>query len=94
VRAVNLFATHGLQADRTLLLTISPAAGRARLRVRALAPDRLERESADFFSRIADAYAQLARSEPGRIRCIDAEQPPQRVLADALLALEDLLEPG
>ncbi len=32
VRAVNLFATGGLQADRTLLLRISPAAGRARQR--------------------------------------------------------------
>ena len=86
VRAVNLLATRGLQADRTLLLTISPAAGRARLRERALAPDRLEREDADFFQRIADTYAQLARSEPQRIRCIDAEQTPERVLGDALLA--------
>ncbi len=91
VRAVNLLATHGLKADRTLLLTISPAAGRARLRERALAPDRLEREDAGFFQRIADTYAQLARSEPQRIRCIDAEQTPERVLGDALLALEDLL---
>lgn len=91
VRALNGFATGGLQPDRTLLLTISPQAGRARLRERALEPDRLERERDEFFARIARAYAELARSEPARIRSIDACQPPERVLADALVAIEDLV---
>ena len=91
VRAINLFATDGLQPDRTLLLRIAPADGRARQRERALAPDRLERESEDFFARIAEAYDDLARADPGRIRTIDASQPPERVLADALAALADLL---
>src|SRR5271157_5501485 len=45
VRAINLFATGGLVPERTLLLRLSPADGRARQRERALAPDRLERES-------------------------------------------------
>jgi dTMP kinase len=94
VRAVNLFATAGLAPDRTLLLRISPAAGRARQRQRALEPDRLERESEDFFARIASAYEQLARAEPERIRVIDAGQPPELVLRDALAALEDLPLPA
>lgn len=91
VRAINLFATDGLQPDRTLLLRIAPAAGRARQHERALTPDRLERESGDFFARVADAYDDLARADPGRIRTIDASQPAARVLADALAALADLL---
>src|SRR5438477_157337 len=37
VRAINLFATGNLQPDRTLLLRISPADGRARLEARTLA---------------------------------------------------------
>jgi dTMP kinase len=90
VRAINLFATGGLVPDRTLLLRISPAAGRARQLERALEPDRLEREDEDFFAAIASAYGQLARAEPERIREIDAEQPPERVLGDALAALADL----
>jgi dTMP kinase len=94
VRAINLFATRGLAPDRTLLLRISPAAGRARLRERALAPDRLEREAEGFFVAIADAYEQLARAEPERIRPLDASQTPERVLRDALVAIEDLLAPG
>ena len=94
VRAVNLFATAGLAPDRTLLLRISPATGRARQRQRALEPDRLERESEDFFARIASAYEELARAEPERIRVIDAGQPPELVLRDALAALEDLPLPA
>jgi dTMP kinase len=93
VRAINIFATRGLQPDRTLLLRISPAAGRVRAPPRARAPHRLEREGEDFFETIASAYEDLARAEPERIRTIDARQPPERVLADALAALEDLLRP-
>ncbi len=90
VRAINLFATGGLVPDRTLLLRISPAAGRARQHERALEPDRLEREGDGFFVTIGSAYEQLAGTEPQRIKLIDAEQPPELVLRDALAALADL----
>jgi dTMP kinase len=90
VRAINLFATGGLSPDRTLLLRISPADGRARRHERAAEPDRLERAGEPFFSAIATAYDQLASAEPERIRVIDAAQPPELVLRDALGALEDL----
>jgi dTMP kinase len=90
VRAINLFATGGLVADRTLLLRIAAADGRARRHERALEPDRLEREGEDFFATIARAYEELARAEPERIRVIDAGQPPELVLSDALAALADL----
>ncbi len=91
VRAINLFATGGLTPDRTLLLRISPATGRARQGVRAQRPDRLEREGEEFFARIAAAYEELAREEPRRIRTINAERAPELVLEDALAAVEDLL---
>jgi dTMP kinase len=90
VRAINRFATGPLSPDRTLLLRIPPAVGRSRQRTRALEPDRLEREGETFFATIATAYDQLARTEPERIRAIDATQPPERVLASALDALADL----
>ena len=93
VRAINAFATGGLQADRTLLLRIDPALGRARQDGRGEAPDRLERERDDFFAAIAAAYDELAVAEPGRIRTLDASADPPAVLAQALAALEDLL-PG
>ena len=91
VRAINLFATGGLVPDRTLLLRVSAEQGRARLDTRAHAPDRLEREGAGFFAAVARAYEQLAEAEPARYRVLDASQPRERVLADALAAIEDLL---
>jgi dTMP kinase len=95
VRAINLFATGQLTPDRTLLLRISPRTGRARQGARNTEPDRLELESERFFATIAAAYEELAREEPGRIRSIDAEEPAERVLEQALAAIEDLLpSPG
>ncbi len=90
VRQVNLLATGGLTPDRTLLLRIDPSLGRARAHERALEPDRLERESERFFATVAAAYDDLARAEPERIRPIDATQPLNDVLRDALAAIEDL----
>jgi dTMP kinase len=91
IRAINQFATGGLTPDRTLLLVIDPAAGRARQDARALEPDRLELESEHFFTTIAAAYDELAGKERERIRRIDADQSPEDVLRDALVAVEDLL---
>jgi dTMP kinase len=91
VRAINLFATGSLVPDRTLLLRVSAEQGRARARMRAHGPDRLEREAAGFFAVVARAYEQLAAAEPARYRVLDASQAPAQVLADALGAIEDLL---
>ena len=93
VRAINRFATGSLVPERTLLLRLSPAAGRARQRERALPRDRLEREGEEFLAAISSAYDELARAEPERIRSIDATQQPEGVLRDALAAIEDLLAP-
>ncbi len=94
VREINSFATGGLAPDRTLLLALSPAAGRARQTQRDESPDRLEGEDAEFFARVARAYDELAAAEGERIRVLDAGRAPERVLADAIAALEDLLGPA
>ncbi len=91
IRAINAFAIGDLRPDRTLLLLIDPAAGRARTADRGEPVDRLEREQRDFFERIDGAYRRLAAEEPGRIRPLDATQPPDAVLTAALAALTDLL---
>jgi len=91
VRAINSFATHALAPDRTLLLKIDPAAGRARQAGRGEPADRLEREDERFFQRIESAYDELAAAEPQRVRVLDAGATPSRVLSDALDALADLL---
>ena len=91
VRALNRFATGGLEPDRTLLLRIDPAQGLARIARRREDVDRLEREKTAFFLAVATAYDELAAIEPGRIAVVDAGQEPDRVLADALRALAPIL---
>jgi dTMP kinase len=91
VREINRFATGRLEPDRTLLLRISPADGRARQAGRGELPDRLEREHESFFAEIAAAYDELAAAEPERIRVLDANATPARVLFDALEQIADLI---
>lgn len=91
VRELNRFATGGLTPDRTLLLTLDPASAQARADARGQAPDRLEQGGAEFFARTAAAYDELAAGEPERFRVLDAALPPERLVAQALAALADLL---
>jgi dTMP kinase len=91
VAEINAFATAELRPDRTLLLELTPEAGRARAERRGETADRLELEQDDFFARIAAAYRDLATAEPGRFRTIDASGSPEAVLDAALSALSDLL---
>ncbi|MGA3362528.1 MAG: dTMP kinase [Solirubrobacteraceae bacterium] len=92
VRAINRFATGGLEADRTLLLLIDPAAGRARRGDRGEDADRLEREADAFFAAVAGGYTALAAAEPERVRTLDATVPADELLAAALAELADLFE--
>jgi dTMP kinase len=89
IRQLNELATGGLTPDRTLLLRIDPAVGRARIAGRE--SDRLEQAGEAFFVAVAAAYDDLAAAEPDRIAVIEADQPPEQVLADALAAIEPLL---
>jgi dTMP kinase len=91
VGAINEFATGGLRPDRTILLDVDPAVGRARQASRGHAPDRLEREDERFFAAVADAYRTLAEAEPERFRVVDAAPAPGEVLAAVLEAVGDLL---
>ena len=92
VRALNAFGTGMLAPDRTLLLRIDPADGLARAGGRGEAADRLEREAPPFFAAVAAAYDELAAAEPERFAVIDAAQPAQTVLVEAVAAVVPLLQ--
>ena len=75
VRELNEFATGGLKPDGTVLLRVDPSVGRGRQTGSA---DRLEQEAAAFHRSVAEAYDELARTEPGVI-VIDSDRPFQVV---------------
>lgn len=92
VAAINAFATGGLAPDRTLLLRVDSRTRAARQAQRGEQPDRLERAGDAFFTVAAAAYEQIAAADPERVRVLDAAADPDRLLADALDALADLVD--
>lgn len=63
-----------LQPDYTLLFDVPVEVSMQRLAL-ARAPDKFERETADFFTKIRDSYLSRAAQYPNRFRVIDANQP-------------------
>lgn len=63
---------NGLLPDLTLVFDCPYEVSRDRLRATGRAPDRFEREDHQFFDRVRQAYLALARTDPERIRVIDA----------------------
>ena len=82
VAAANRIATGGLEPDLTLVLDVTPEAGRARQARAGKTRDRMEAEGTDFHARVAAAY--LAASGPG-VQHLNAELPADR-LAEAAWA--------
>lgn len=76
-----------LQPDITLLFDVPVEVSMQRLAATRV-PDKFEREDADFFSRIRQAYLQRAQENPARFRVIDASVALTEVVAnvEAILA--------
>lgn len=62
----------GLLPDRTLVFDCPYETARQRLAGASRAPDRFEQEDRGFFERVRQTYLAMARSQPGRIRVVDA----------------------
>jgi dTMP kinase len=69
-----------LQPDATLLFDVPVEVSVARL-ASARAPDKFERESADFFTKIRNAYLQRAAENPERFHIINSNQALEAVQA-------------
>ena len=80
VRAGNLAATQGIQADLTLILDLPPELGQARQIEAGKRQDRLDRESAEFHRRVMEYYLAV-RGEA--VRHLDGRLPPDQLLQAA-----------
>jgi len=70
-------ATEGLKPDLTLLFDLSVRESNTRTSRRTngqQAGDRLDGESAEFHTRVRDAYLRLANTEPDRVKIIETNQ--------------------
>ena len=76
---ITQLATGGLKPDLTLLfdLSVAESAMRTRRRVESKYSDRLDIEDAEFHTRVRNAYLEIAKAEPDRVRIIDARRSVQ-----------------
>ncbi len=79
IEALEQWVQGDLQPDLTLLFDVPVEISMQRLSL-ARTPDKFERESADFFSRIRNAYLERARQNPTRFIVIDANKALEEVV--------------
>ena len=74
IQEIVQLATEGLRPDLTLLfdLSVAESAVRTRRRIENKRTDRLDSEDAEFHTRVRNAYIEIAKAEPARIKVIDA----------------------
>jgi dTMP kinase len=88
VRTLNLVATSGLVPDATVVLVHDLDAGL--LRATRTGADRIEMESRDFHSRVAEGFRNVAATEPDRVVTVAGAGDPDDVARrvwDALASL-------
>jgi dTMP kinase len=91
IQEIVQLATEGLRPDLTLLfdLSVAESAVRTRRRVENKRTDRLDIEDAEFHTRVRNAYVEIAKAEPARVKVIDARGSVQ----ETHLAVMDIVMP-
>ncbi|MCP1638499.1 dTMP kinase [Streptococcus gallinaceus] len=86
---LNDFATDGLKPDLTLYFDINVEEGLARIaRNKDRDVDRLDMETVDMHERVRQGYLSILEKEVQRMVKIDASQPLEAVVADALAVIK------
>ena len=78
IRVLEQWVQGELQPDLTLLFDVPVEVSIQRL-ANARSPDKFERESSEFFSRIRAAYLLRAQQNPQRFRVINTDKPMELV---------------
>lgn len=89
---LNHYATDGVKPDLTLYFDIDAEEGLARIALNAERDvDRLDMEKADMHRRVRQGYLAILENEPDRFVKIDASQPLEAVVQDALGIIQERL---
>jgi dTMP kinase len=97
IRELDRIVTAGLQPTLTVLLDLPAEIGLGRARGRNASQGlhgeaRFENEDLAFHNRVREGYLQLADQEPGRIRVVSADRPPEEVQADVRKIVDEVLD--
>ncbi len=91
VFAINQFAIEDYMPELTVFLDVPPEIGMERVGKRGK-KDRLELESMQFHQDVYEAYHQLLKDYPERIRRVDAQEDLDKVCQDAYTIVKEFLE--
>ena len=75
VRALHEVVMDGFGPDLTLVFDIDPVMAQRRVETRGEALSRFDTESMEFHNTLRDAFREIARAEPERVKIIDADHP-------------------
>ena len=81
---INAFAVGVCLPDMTFLLDLDRATALTRMGGRNRDPDRIERESEEFFEAVRRGYLELAARETHRVRVLDGSKPPGEIATQIL----------
>ncbi len=84
IQELTAFASSSLLPHLTLYLDVDPIVGLKRAQGSSQSIDKIESEEITFHQKIRTAFHQIAKEEPSRFRIIDASQPREHVLKQAL----------
>ncbi|MFA4874829.1 MAG: dTMP kinase [bacterium] len=95
---VHRIATGGLMPDLTILLDCAPADGLGRAHARIARgeqqahEDRFEREAMDFHERVRQGYLEIAKSEPDRVKIVEASGSIEHVSTEVIAVVDGFLK--
>ena len=84
IQQLNRTATGGLMPDLTFVLDLPPEIGIQRQHERAMDRNRLDKEPLESHRKVREGYLFAAKSDPHRVKVIDATQSPDAVHAAIL----------
>ena len=83
VRTMNAWAVGDVVPDLTVYLRLSADERARRARASGALLDRIEKVGDDFMYRVEEGFEEISRSEPDRVRVLEATLPPEE-LAEAV----------
>ena len=84
IHQLNRVATGGLTPDITFILDLPPEIGLQRQQRGELDRDRLDKEPLELHRKVREGYLYAAKTDPNRVKLIDATQSPDAVHATLL----------
>ena len=88
IHEMNTVATAGITVTRRIWLNLPVSVAVERIRGRG---EHINDDDVARLFRVANGYAVMAQHEPLKMRAVDASQPPEAVLRDAIALIEEVL---